>query len=179
MPATLKRARMLDEVADYHVQRKRARTLHMVSQLLDNLLSSDTLANTNISKSSSSSSSPSSISSPFEFSSISNLSGSPSLSTDLGHSSSSSEDFDSLEDKLLEQWDSQIQALAIHLLTAQILEVCPPVKKSGQLDLYLTNFQHDHPDRFRKKLRVSPLVFDRLVELIKDHDIFHNNSNIP
>jgi hypothetical protein len=53
------------------------------------------------------------------------------------------------------------------------------VKKSSQLDLYLTDFQCDHPDRFRKKLRVSPLVFDCLVELIDDHVIFHNNSNIP
>ena len=50
--------------------------------------------------------------------------------------------------------------------------------KSSQLNLYLTDFQHDHPDCFRKKLRVSPPVFDRLAELIEDHHIFHNNLNI-
>jgi hypothetical protein len=65
------------------------------------------------------------------------------------------------------------------LLTARILEVCPPVKKLGQLGLYLNDFRHDHPDRFRKKLRVSPPIFDRLVGLIEDNTIFHNNSNIP
>ena len=73
----------------------------------------------------------------------------------------------------------QIHALATHLLMARILEVCPPVKKLGQLGLFLTNFQHNHPNRFRKKLRVSTRVFDRLVQLIEDHQIFHNNSNVP
>jgi hypothetical protein len=49
MPATSKRARMLEDVAGYHVQRKRARTLCMVFQLLDDLPSSDGPANTDIS----------------------------------------------------------------------------------------------------------------------------------
>ena len=53
------------------------------------------------------------------------------------------------------------------------------MKKLGQLGLYLDDFRYDHPEIFRKKLRVSPHVFDRLVELIEDHEIFHNNSNIP
>ena len=51
--------------------------------------------------------------------------------------------------------------------------------KASQLDLYLTNFRYDHPDWFRKKLYVSPPVFDHLVELIEDHHIFHNNLNVP
>ena len=49
----------------------------------------------------------------------------------------------------------------------------------GQLDLYLSDFRSDHPNRFRKKLCISPVVLDRLVELIKNNDIFHNNSNVP
>jgi hypothetical protein len=65
------------------------------------------------------------------------------------------------------------------LLTARVLEAAPPVQKLGQLDLFLTDFRRDHPDRFRKKLRVSPLVFDRLVELIEDHHVFHNDSHVP
>ena len=140
MPATSKRTHMLEDVAGYHVQRKRARTLHIISQLLDDLPSSNapSQANTGISLSSSSSSSPSSVSSPS--SDISDISGSTSLGTHSRHGSSSSEDFDHLEAQLLEQWDAQIQALAIYLLTAQVLEACPPVKKLGQLDLYLTDF---------------------------------------
>ena len=34
-------------------------------------------------------------------------------------------------------------------------------------------------ERFQHMLRVSPFVFQVLVELIKDHPIFHNNSNNP
>ena len=183
MPATSKRARLLEEVAGYHVQRKRARTLHIMSQFLDDLPilpSSDAPSQANSDLSTSSSSSPSSLSSVSSPSSdISDRSGSPSLGTHSRHNSGSSEDFDRLEDRFLERWDAQIQSLALFLLTARVLEACPPVKKLGQLDLYLTNFRHDHPDRFRKKLRVSPVVFDRLVELIEDHTIFHNNSHVP
>jgi hypothetical protein len=53
------------------------------------------------------------------------------------------------------------------------------VKKLSQLALHLIDFRRDHPDHFRKKLRVSPLVFDRLVELLQTHKIFYNNSNVP
>ena len=73
----------------------------------------------------------------------------------------------------------QTQALAIKMFTMQVLERSPPVKKMGQLDLYLSDFRSDHPNQFRKKLCISPVVFDRLVELIENNDIFHNNSNVP
>jgi hypothetical protein len=167
---------MLEQVMDHHVQRKRARIQRMVSELLDDLPSSDTQLSVNTSESSSSPSS-----SITSLSSASVDSGSSSSSTHSGYSSSDSEDLDidNLEGKLFEWWNARIQALAIQILTARVLEVCAPVKKSSQLDLYLTDFRRDHPDRFRKKLHVSPLVFDRLAELIKNHNIFHNNSNIP
>ncbi|KAL1749955.1 hypothetical protein FB107DRAFT_224683 [Schizophyllum commune] len=35
------------------------------------------------------------------------------------------------------------------------------------------------PDRFRKKMRVEPEIFDYLVSLISDHPVFHNNSSCP
>jgi hypothetical protein len=167
---------MLEEVVGHHVQRKRARTLRLASEFMADLPSSDPLANTDISESSSSSSSASE-------SSVSSGTSDPSDFSSLGthsrHSSGSSEDFDSLENQLLERWDAQILTLATYLLTARVLEACPPVKKSSQLDLYLTSFRCDHPNRFRKKLRVSPQVFDRLVQLIDHHHIFHNDSNVP
>jgi hypothetical protein len=50
--------------------------------------------------------------------------------------------------------------------------------KSGQLDLYLIHFRRDHPDLFRKKLHISLPIFDRLVELVEDHEVFHNNSHV-
>lgn len=173
MPVASKRARMLDEVADHYVQRKRARVRRRVSELLDDLpLSSDADSE----DSAGSSSSPSSVSSP---SSASDDSDSSSSDAESQQSTDESEDSEDLEDVLFKQWDARVQALAIEVLTARVLEPAPPVKKAGQLDLYLNDFRHDHPNRFRKKLRVSTTVFDRLVELIEDHEIFHNNSNIP
>ena len=112
---------------------------------------SDPPTNTDISVSSpsplSSSSSLSSSLSPSSQSSASSLSSdlsgssrSTTRDTHSRHSSSSSEEFDSLENTLLERWNTQVQSLALYLLTAWVLNTCPPVKKSGQLDLYLTDF---------------------------------------
>ena len=179
MPAILKQARMLEEAAGYHIQQKQAHTLHIIFDLLDDLpSSSDTQT---YSDTSNSSALPSSLSLTYFVSSPSSAldySNSSSLTAHAGHSSSSSEDFRSLEDRLLERWDDHIQALAVYLLTARVLEACPPVMKSGQIELYLIHFRSDHPDLFRKKLRVSPIVFDRLMELIENHDVFHNNSRV-
>jgi hypothetical protein len=187
MPATSKRALLLEEVEIHHIQQKRACTDRMVSQFLDDLPSSDVSdqesdpqVDTDMPRSSSSLSSLSSASS--QSSSISDPSSSPSChshGTHLGHTSGSSGDFDTLEEVFLEWCNARVLALADFLLTARVLEAAPPVQKLGQLDLFLTDFQHDHPDRFRKRLCVSPLVFDCLVELIEDHHVFHNNSNVP
>ncbi len=55
-----------------------------------------------------------------------------------------------------------------------------PVPKAGSLHL-AWEFAKDpaHHHRFRNMLRVSPLVFDILIDLIKDHPVFQNNSNRP
>ena len=181
MPATSKWIHLVKEVVEYHVRRKRARTLHMVSKFLDNLSSSDAQANADISELSSSLSlsSPSPSSASSLSSSISSSSNSLSCHSDdthLGHILSNSEDF---EDELPQRWDAQVQALVTFLLTSQILDARPPVKKLGQLVLYLSDYRRDHPHLFQKRLRVSPLIFDHLVELIEDHNIFHNNSHCP
>jgi hypothetical protein len=54
------------------------------------------------------------------------------------------------------------------------------VPKSGSLHLaweYAQNPQHH--DLFTQMLRVSPRVFAVVIELIKDHPVFQNNSNVP
>jgi len=51
-----------------------------------------------------------------------------------------------IKDKLFEWWDAWIHALTIEILTVRVLEMGPPVKKFGQLDLYLIDFQYNHPD---------------------------------
>ncbi len=181
IPATSKWIHLVEEVVEHHVRQKWAHTLCMVSEFLDDLSSSDAQANADISELSSSLSllSPSPSSASSLSSSISSSSNSLSHHLDdthLGHISSDSEDF---EDKLPQRWDAQVQALVTFLLTSQILDARPPVKKLGQLILYLSDYQHDHPHLFQKRLRVSPLIFDCLVELIKDHNIFHNNTHCP
>lgn len=171
MPPTSKRERMLEDLLEYHVRQKRVRTLHLVSELLDDLPSSDDESRTGSSSSISSVSTPSSVSVDINSDSSSESSSRP-ISSDSG-------DLDLLEDEMFQRWDARIKALAIRLLSVRVLEACPPVKKVGQLDLYLDDFRHNHPGRFQKKLRVSPAVFDRLVVLIENHEIFHNNSNVP
>jgi hypothetical protein len=171
MPTTSKRERMLEELLEYHIREKRIRTMYLVSELLSDLPDTDL-----DDESGGSDSSISSVSTPSS-ASVDIDSDSSQLSSRLD--SSDSEDLDLFEDKLFQCWDAQVQALAIRLLTARVLEARPPVKKVGQLDLYLTDFRNDHPGRFQKKLRVSPTVFDHLVERIEDHEIFHNNSNVP
>ena len=171
---------MLEEAAGYHIQQKQARTLHIISDLLDDFpSSSDTQTYSDTSNSSASPSSSSltySVSSP---SSASDRFNSSSLTAHARHRSSSFEDFRSLKDRLLKRWDDHIQALAVYLLTARVLEACPPVMKSGQIELYLIHFQSDHPDLFQKKLCIFSIVFDHLVELIENHNVFHNNSHVP
>ena len=185
MPAALKRAHMLEKVVEYHGQWKWACISYLASQLLDDLPSLDPQTNTDSSRLSSSSSSLSlflSSSHSSQSSLSSDLSGS-SCSTMHIHSrhsfSGSFEDSDNIKIILFKQWNTQIQSLALYLLTAWVLNTCPHVKKSGQLDLYLINFWQDHPDWFWKKLCVSPPIFDCLVELIEGHNIFHNNLNTP
>lgn len=50
--------------------------------------------------------------------------------------------------------------------------------KGGYLHLAF-DYMHSDPEEFRQMLRVSPLVFNVILELIKDHPKFHNNSNVP
>src|SRR5713101_4680995 len=142
MLALSKQTRMLNEVAGHHAQRKRAHNLRLATQFLDDLPSSDALAHPN-SDLSSSLSSLSSISSPS--SGTSDSSSSSPHSSHSEHSPSIFGDLDSLEDTLLDRWDTQTQELAAYLLTTCVLEACPLVKKLGQLGLYLTDFRDDHP----------------------------------
>ena len=54
------------------------------------------------------------------------------------------------------------------------------VPKSGSLHLAWEYAQNPlHHDLFVQMLRVSPRVFTVVIELIKDHPIFRNNSNVP
>jgi len=185
MPTSSKRACLLEDVTDLHLQHKQAWFEHNSSKILNDLPSSDTQSDVDTSSLMSLISSISSISLVSSISSISSISSlssaSSSLATHLEYSfgDSNGVDTNSLKDKLFEWWDAWIRVLTIEILTVRVLEMGPPVKKFGQLDLYLIDFRYNHPDRFRKRLRVSPLVFNHLMDLIENHPVFHNNSNVP
>ena len=55
----------------------------------------------------------------------------------------------------------------------------PPVPKRGNLDL-AWEFSQDpaHHHRFINMLHVSPFVFLTILDLIEDHDVFRNNTNL-
>lgn len=52
-------------------------------------------------------------------------------------------------------------------------------KDSTQLNLVLRDYRANHPRLFRKYLRITPHTFDALVELLRDNEVFHNNSRNP
>ncbi|KAF8235113.1 hypothetical protein L208DRAFT_1258673, partial [Tricholoma matsutake] len=60
--------------------------------------------------------------------------------------------------------------------TTRILHPAPPIPKNSQLQL-LDHWRLHSPECFCCKLCVEPQTFDSLLSLIKDHPIFHNNSN--
>jgi hypothetical protein len=80
--------------------------------------------------------------------------------------------------------DGEIESLSRERLTTllkymkdnRVLEPQPPNPKASQL--HLLDHWADHSLRnFHAKLRVHPVTFQRLLNLINDHQIFHNNSN--
>lgn len=53
-----------------------------------------------------------------------------------------------------------------------------PPMRAPQIQL-LDQFAVHHPDLFRKKLHVSPEIFDDILNQISNHPVFHNQSNNP
>ena len=81
--------------------------------------------------------------------------------------------------ELLLQIEADLQ-LFNTLSSTRYLNERTAIPKAGSLHLaweYAKSPAHHH--LFQHLLRVSPYVFSILVELIKDHPIFHNNSNCP
>ncbi|KAF8816578.1 hypothetical protein BYT27DRAFT_7220661 [Phlegmacium glaucopus] len=52
-------------------------------------------------------------------------------------------------------------------------------KTQENLRLLLDDYHKHFPDIFRSYTRITPECFDDLVNSIKDHPVFHNNSNNP
>ena len=119
---------------------------------------------------SSSGSSGSSESDPSESSSDT----SDSESSPIVTAASSSPDLPTLA--LLTNYHGLVAALENEVKLARVLQSHPPSSRISQLPL-LDEWRFDHLELFVRKLRVPPRIFEDIVDLIKNHPIFHNNSN--
>lgn len=71
-----------------------------------------------------------------------------------------------------------LAALDDEIQTTRVLNRRPPPPRAPQIQL-LTEWATDHPERFRRKVRVLPSVFDELVRKIQDHPIFSTQGQLP
>jgi hypothetical protein len=83
-----------------------------------------------------------------------------------------------ISDGMHKRWSQCVEELAHHIQTTLILDPEPPNLKSSQMHL-LDHWCNHNMRSFRMKLHVHPTTFDHLLDLIKDHHIFHNNSYMP
>lgn len=76
------------------------------------------------------------------------------------------------------EFSDTIEALHDEVEKSRVLFARPKSSRAPQLHL-LEEWALDHPDKFRRKLRVDLPVFEHLVNTILAHPVFHNNSNNP
>ena len=83
-----------------------------------------------------------------------------------------------IQEDIHQRYTDRLTDLLNKLMNRRIFDPKPPNPKASQL--HLLDHWQDHDIRnFRAKLRVHPLTFCHILDLIQDHHIFHNNSNVP
>jgi hypothetical protein len=105
----------------------------------------------------------------------------PDAPDDLSTSDTGSDSEDLISDFELEyflDWRRRFRELFTIIATTRVLQPTPPIPKASQLHL-LDHWRENSPGRFRRKLRVDPETFDKLVALISNNSVFSNNSNCP
>ena len=168
MPQLPLRRRLLDELDDVDRSFKRAR----LSKYLQ-----DVTIEAFIPLSASESGSDVSISSISGVSSISSVS-SPDSDNGSSFQLSLSDDFSDIEEMYYLVTQAKIDGLCWEIATSRVLCKNPTVKKVSQLHL-LDHWCAGNLGQYRRRVRVDPDTFDSIVNKICDHNIFHNNSNIP
>ena len=78
--------------------------------------------------------------------------------------------------EIFEQFQHLYNQLHHDIQHKRVFQNAPPVKKMSQFAL-LDWFKDHSPQRFKRKVRVSPDTFDSIVCLIENHEIFQNNSH--
>jgi hypothetical protein len=72
----------------------------------------------------------------------------------------------------------KIDKLRHEIMTSRVLRRNPAIKKASQFHL-LNYWRTGNLDQYRRRVRVDPTTFDAIVDKIRTHHIFHNNSNTP
>ena len=78
--------------------------------------------------------------------------------------------------RIFGQFIDAVCALHDEVEKSRVLNSRPKLSRSPQLHL-LPEWALHVPEKFQRKLRISPSVFDALVKCIEDHPIFYNSSN--
>lgn len=178
MPRDSHRKKLLDTLRSTHNDLVLARYLEIIQYAVELLDDSDE---------SESSSGRSSIDSNISMRTVSSASASsiaslPSLTSETTIFSTAysdislSSDGPQLCDRVFTEFIDAIGALRDEVEKCRVLDVRPRLSRASQLHL-LPEWANLSPERFRRKLRVDPQVFDKLIERIQDHPIFQNNSN--
>ena len=73
---------------------------------------------------------------------------------------------------------AEIARLRREILATRVLHKNPAIMKMSQLPL-LKQWRSGNLDQYRRRVRVDPDIFDSIANKIRDHRVFHNNSNTP
>lgn len=174
MPHISARQRLLEALQSRQIDLQLARYLELAKVAIEGLYDSDSDGS-----SSRSSDQDDSMSSTSPTSSTSSTSSMSSLCGSIFSGWSSSEATELLTtSRAFIEFSDTIEALQDEVEKSRVLFVRPKASCAPQLHL-LEEWALDHPEKFRRKLRVDPPVFTELVNQISNHPVFHNNSNNP
>lgn len=95
-------------------------------------------------------------------------------SSSWSSSSSSSSESDDDEPSAAEDYLNSMAELYSQRYLAERRDI---PKTDSMMHLLLNVYKQDFPDIFRSYLRIEPYCFDKLVDAIRDDEIFQNNSN--
>src|SRR6266705_3273955 len=164
MPRIPLRRRLLDELEDQDRSFKRARLFKYLKDVsFENLLVPTSDGESDNSDTSSSTSSSTTTSS---------------RDSDESASQGILSDLSEIEEIYIQTCRAKIDVLRQVILASRVLREHPPVKKASQIHL-LEHWRNSNPNQYKRRVRVDPDTFDGIVNKIRDHRVFHNNSNVP
>jgi len=189
MPRKSDRKELLEALKNTRDDLVLARYVGLMQGIIDELFETDSedtdssMSDSAISDSDRSMTSLSSLSSLSSASSWMSLMSGNSFATTFSIASSSphrlsSEEPLAMDQRFFGQFVDVVCALHDEVERSRVLNHRIKLSQAPQLHL-LSEWALHAPEKFRRKLRVSPDVFDALVNRIKEHPIFYNNSNNP